>query len=211
MTTAPKAEKTPKFTTDSNVEALYSVVIKSGEDAIAEAYNFITALDVALKSGTTQADAQGTMKEMAKGLVKPLVTYSHVPAIPTTAAIIAKKYPDMDKFSPAKILSIGGRVLADVKASGVKAHLAKFASVAELDENTKTKAESQADAKAESTKEEIAELAPAITTESVIENFVEFFKGKNLQDLSTTDLASTKKAIGILIAISKNTEAKKTA
>ena len=132
MSQNTETAKAPKFTTDENVQALYSVVIESGENAIAEAYNFITALDVALKSGTTQADAQGTMKEMAKDIVRPLVTHSHVPQIPTTAKIIAWKYPDMDKTSPAKIIALGGRVLADVKASGVNAHLAKYASIKDL-------------------------------------------------------------------------------
>jgi hypothetical protein len=209
VTDAPKSVKTATYSVDANVENLYSVLIEAGITAIAEGFNFIESLDVALKSGTTQEDAKGTMKEMASNIgVTPLVTYSQVPQVPTTAEIIRKNYADMDKFTPKQLLTIGGNVLADVKAKGVKAHLAKFDSIKALKEGTKTKAESQADAKAANQKEEIAELSPAITTESLLENFVEFFKGKNLGDLETAELEMAKRAAAIVIAIIKNTEAK---
>lgn len=206
VTEAPKSVKTATYSVDANVEALYSVLIQAGQDANAEGINFVLNLDVALKSGTTQENAKGTMKDMAKGLMSPMVTYSQVPQVPTTAEIIRKEFPDMDKFTPKQLLTIGGNVLADVKAKGVKAHLAKFDTIKALKEGTKTKAESQADAKAQNQKEEIVELAPAITLESIIDSVDVYLNQQDLKTLSTTELEKLRKVISKLITVEKNSK-----
>lgn len=201
---APKSVKTASFPT---LENLYSVVIESGINAKAEALNFIVELDKEMKSGLTQADAQATMREMAAGLARPLVTHSHVPSISTAAAIINKNFADMDKFSVAKVLSVATRVLADVKASGVKSHLAKFDTFAELDKGTKSKAESQADAKGEAVVEEMEELAKDITLEVIVDALDAYLKGHDLKSLTTTELEKLHSVIGRLVQVEKNTKA----
>lgn len=189
------------------LENLYSVVIESGINAKAEALNFVVALDKELEMGLTIADAQAVMKEMAKGVARPLVTASHVPAIRTAAKIIARNYADMEKISVAKILSVATRVLADVKASGVKAHLAKFDTFSELDKGTKTKAESQADAKGEEIAEEMTELAKDITLETIVDALDAYLKGHDLKTLTTLELDKLHKVVGKLIQVEKNTKA----
>lgn len=201
---APKSVKTATFPT---LENLYSVVIESGINAKAEALNFIVELDKEMTLGLTQADAQATMKEMAKGLARPLVTASHVPSIKTAAAIIAKNFADMEKFSVAKVLSVATRVLADVKASGVKAHLAKFDTFAELDKGTKSKAESQADAKGEEIVEEMETLAKDITLEVIVDALDAYLAGHDLKTLTTLELDKLHKVVGKLIQVEKNTKA----
>ena len=84
--------------------------------------------------------------------------------------------------------------------------LAKFDSIKALKEGTKTKAESQADAKAANQKEEIAELATAITLESIIDSVDIYLSQQDLKTLSTKEIEKLHKVIGKLITVEKNSK-----
>lgn len=200
----------PLVELSASLENEYMDVISKGEDANIANLEFIKSLDAQMRTGLTQEVAIATLKKTAKGIkVGIVVKHGHIPAIKTAGMIIAKYENELPEVTASSILTLAGRVLADVKASGVKAHLAKYDTLKELSDGTKTKAESQADAKGEEKLDTIAAIAAidASTIEAVIDGILEFFKGKNLSDLSTVELEKAKKVTAIFHAIVKNSQA----
>lgn len=191
-----------------SLENEYLDVISKGEDANIANYEFIKSLNSQMKSGLTQEVAQATLKNTAKGIkVGVVVKYGHIVAISTATAIIEKYESELSEVPAGSILTLASKVLADVKAKGVKAHLAKYDTLKELNENTRTKAESQADAKAKSEVEAIAEKVEAITFEHVIDSIESYLSATDLKSLTTTELAKLRGVIAKLITVEKNTKA----
>jgi hypothetical protein len=203
--TSPLTESAPISTT---VENLYSAYIASSEDLNSAGLNLISDLASELKNGCTQALMESTMKATAKGHNRPSVTASHVSSIPTASLIIsAYLSADIDSFKPSKVLSVAVRVMSEVGASGVKAHVKQFATFAELDKGTKSKAESQADNASEDLLDEVAGKASAITLESIVDAVDVYLSQNDLKTLTTTDLEKLHTVIAKLITVESNTKA----
>lgn len=190
------------------VKNLYTNFIAIGEDANSSALNFILDLANEMQLGATQEDVIFTMKAVAKGHNRPAVTASHVPSIKTASKIItAYMDADIQDAKASKVLSVAVRVLAEAKASGVDNHIANFPTFAELDKGTATKAESQADAKAESQDEQMQESAKAITLENIVDAVDSYLSANDLKTLTTSELEKLHKVIAKLITVENNTKA----
>lgn len=202
---APKSVKINTF--DTSLQTSYALLIEQGEDANLAGINFITELADRMKNGLTQEVAKASMLDTAKGVrITPIVRASHIPSVTIAAKIIAKHEQEISDIKVAKILSLAVRVLADVKASKADAHIKKFGSFAELDENTLTKAESQARDKGEEIKDEMNAKADAITLESILENVDIYLNTLDLKTAKTADLALIHKVVARLITIEKNSK-----
>jgi len=202
---SPLTESAPISTT---VENLYSAYIASSEDLNSAGLNLISDLASELKNGCTQEVMKATMKATAKGHNRPSVTASHVSSIPTASLIIsAYLSADIDSFKPSKVLSVAVRVMSEVGASGVKAHVKQFATFAELDKGTKSKAESQADNASEAVLDEVAGKANAITLESIVDAVDVYLSQNDLKTLTTSELEKLHKVIAKLITVESNTKA----
>ena len=194
----------------TTVGNLYSAYIASSEDLNASGLNLISDLAQELKSGCTQEVMKATMKAIAKGHNRPSVTDSHVSSIPTASLIItAYLSADIDAFKPSKVLSVAVRVMSEVGASGVKAHVKQFDTFKALDEGTKSKAESQADNAGEAILDEVAGKASAITLESIVDAVDVYLSQNDLKTLTTTELEKLHKVIAKLITVETNTKALK--
>lgn len=202
---APKSVKINTF--DASLQTAYALLIEQGEDANLAGINFISELADRMKNGLTQEIAKASMTDTAKGVkITPIVRASHIPSVTIASKIIAKYENEISDIKVAKILSLAVRVLADVKASKADAHIKKFASFAELDENTLTKAESQARDKGEEIKDEMNAKADAITLESILENVDIYLATLDLKTAKTADLALIHKVVARLITIEKNSK-----
>ena len=208
-----KKENTAKNTSQlvelsASLENEYMEVIAKGEDANIANLEFIKSLDAQMKAGLTQEVAIATLKITAKGIkVGIVVKHGHIPSIKTAGMIIAKYENELPEVTASTVLTLAGRVLADVKAQGVKAHLAKFDTLKELADGTKTKAESQLDAKAESQLDAIQEAAKAITFESIVDAVDSYLSANDLKTLTTSELEKLHKVIAKLITVETNTKA----
>lgn len=203
--TSPLVELAPISTT---VENLYSAYIASSEDLNSAGLNLISDLAQELKNGCTQEVMKATMKATAKGHNRPSVTASHVSSIPTASLIItAYLSADIDSFKPSKVLSVAVRVMSEVGASGVKAHVKQFATFAELDKGTKSKAESQADNASEEILDSVASLASGIKFESMVDGVDTYLSANDLTSLTTSELKKLESVISRLITVAKNTKA----
>lgn len=209
MTKENTAKNTsPLVELDESLTAEYMDVISKGEDANIANLEFIKSLDDQMQRGLTQAVATATLKATAKGIkVGIIVKHGHIPSIPTARIIVDKFFNEMPETTASAVLTLASRVLADVKASGVRKHIAKFDTIKELSENTKTKAESQADAKAESQDEQMQELAKGITFESIVDGFTTYLGENDLASLTTSELLKLRALIAKLITVEKNTNA----
>jgi hypothetical protein len=202
---APKSVKITTF--DTSLQTSYALLIEQGEDANLAGINFISELADRMKNGLTQEIAKASMTDTAKGVrITPIVRASHIPSVTIASKIIAKYENEISDIKVAKILSLAVRVLADVKASKADAHIKKFGSFAELDENTLTKAESQARDKGEEIKDEMNAKADAITLESILENVDIYLNTLDLKTAKTADLALIHKVVARLITIEKNSK-----
>jgi hypothetical protein len=147
------------------------------------------------------------MTDTAKGVkITPIVRASHIPSVTIASKIIAKFEQEISDIKVAKILSLAVRVLADVKASKADAHIKKFASFDELDENTLTKAESQARDKGEEIKDEVNAKADAITLESIMDALDIYLKAQDLKTMKTTEIEKLHSVTARLIQIEKNSK-----
>ena len=209
MSTTTTAKNTsPLVELSASLENEYMEVISKGEDANIANLEFIKSLDAQMKTGLTQEVAIATLKVTAKGIkVGIVVKHGHIPSIKTAGMIIAKYENELPEVTASSILTLAGRVLADVKASGVKAHLAKFDTLKELADGTKTKAESQAEAKAESQDEQMQESAKAITLENIVDAVESYLSANDLKTLTTSELEKLHKVIAKLITVENNTKA----
>lgn len=201
-----KAEK-PPVVLDSQIQAEYASVLMAKENC--NTANFLF-LELVAKSLNTKLLSQAIIEDSIKAELKgATITAEFKPAHVKSAVIaqaIVTQIPSVKDSPIAKVLTMANRVLDDKKAKGAIAHIKQFETMEELDEGTLTKSESQARDKGESLNNEIEEKKENITIESVLDGFVRFFNGKNLQDLSTKDLESAKKAFNICLAIVKNSE-----
>lgn len=209
MTAKENASKPVKITTfDTSLQTAYALFIESAENQNIAGLNFITDLSEMLENGLTQDVAKASMKETAKDVkVKPAVLNSHVPAISTASFIIGHFDSEITNHKVSAILTLAVRVNYDVKTANAKKHVKQFATIAELIENTLSKAESQARDKGESLENEIVESAEKITLESVLDALDLFISTKSLKDLTTADLAKLNTVISKLITVKKNTVA----
>jgi hypothetical protein len=193
---------------NDSLQAEYMDVIAKGEDANIANLEFIKSLDDQMQRGLTQAIAISTLKFTAKGIkVGIIVKHGHVPSIPTARIIVDKYFNEMPETTASAVLTLASRVLADVKASGVRKHIAKFDTLKELADGTRTKAESQAEAKAESQDEAIKESAKAITLESIVDAVDSYLSATDLKTLTTSELEKLHKVIAKLITVENNTKA----
>lgn len=201
-------EKTVSSTTfDTSLQTAYALLIEQGEDANLAGINFITELAGRMKNGLTQEVAKSSMLDTAKGVkITPIVRASHIPSVTIASKIIAKYENEISDIKVAKILSLAVRVLADKKASKADAHIKAHATFADLDENTLTKAESQARDKGEEIKDEVVAKADAITLESILENVDIYLATLDLKTAKTADLALIHKVVARLITIEKNSK-----
>lgn len=208
MTTSPK-NSSPAIELDADFQTAYALVIEKGEDANRENLNFILDTAELLNSKKlTQEVASASMKAIAKDVkIGVVVKYGHVPALTITAQIILKYAGEMDNQSASKMLTLGSRVLADKKAKGAKSHIDSFSTVAELDENTLSKAEATARDKGIEVTSELVASVSAITLESIIDNVSAYLGENDLATLTTSDLAKLHAVIGKLIQVEKNSKA----
>ena len=192
---------------DAGLATDYLSTIEAGEDANTANFNFIVTLDDRMKQGMTQSVAIATLKETAKGLkVGVVVKHGHITAIPTAALIIAKFEGELGETSAAKILTLASRVLADVKASKVRAHIEAQNDLAELDANTLSKAESQARDKGEQVLDEVVAKADAITLESIVDALDAYLTTQDVKSLKTSEIEKLHKVIARLITVEKNSK-----
>ena len=209
MTKENTAKNTsPLVELDESLTAEYMDVIAKGEDANIANLEFIKSLDEQMQRGLTQAVAVATLKATAKGIkVGIIVKHGHIPSIPTARLIVDKYFNEMPETTASAVLTLASRVLADVKASGVRKHLTKFDTLKELADGTRTKAESQAEAKADAQDEAMKESAKAITLESIVDAVDSYLNANDLSTLSTTELSKLHSVIAKLITVEKNTKA----
>jgi hypothetical protein len=193
---------------NDSLSAEYMDVIAKGEDANIANLEFIKSLDDQMQRGLTQAVATATLKATAKGIkVGIIVKHGHIPSIPTARIIVDKYFNEMPETTASAVLTLASRVLADVKASGVRKHIAKFDTLKELADGTRTKAESQAEAKADSQDEAMKESAKAITLESIVDAVDSYLSATDLKTLTTSELEKLHKVIAKLITVENNTKA----
>jgi hypothetical protein len=190
---APKAEKA--FSTKISTE--YSKLIADTSSNNSTALGFIVWMS---NQDSSQAIQKESMQRLLKDVnVKPVVLPSHVPSLKIAGQIIATY--ETSNTKAGTILSLANRVLMDVHAEGATAHLAKFSTLEELNEGTKTKAESQAD-NAETKPEKETKK---ITLESIFQKTItDIRKIGKPQELKTLDLETLATLLGIVQVIAKN-------
>lgn len=201
-------EKAVSSTTfDASLQFAYTSLIEKGEDANLAGINFILELDERMKAGLTQEVAKASMQEVAKGVsITPIVRHSHIPSVAIAALIIRKHEGEISSIKVAKILSLAVRVLADKKASKAKAHINASESFQDLDENTLTKAESQARDKGEQILDEVHAKADAITLESIVDALDVYLTTQDLKTLKTLEIEKLHSVVARLITIEKNSK-----
>ena len=211
--TAKNTEKTASSTTfNATLNTLYSDLIQGAGATNAENLGFILELAALLNSkAISQGDAQEQMKTLAKGIsIAPAVRHSHVPSVTVAALIVEKHMAEIYDIKAEKVLSLAVRVLADKKAKGAKAHINASETFKALDEETLSKAESQARDKGEEIKDEVAvaSITETITLESILDHVDIYLNAQDLKTLKTADLEKLHKVIARLITVEKNTKAK---
>ena len=183
----------------------YQNVINAGTTNNKINQGFIFVVGNELQNGTTQDEAESSMKTMLKDVnIRPLILPNHVPAIPTACLIMDKFQAELDDIKATDILALAVRTLYDVKAAGVKSAIAGCSSFAELDEKILSKKESQARDNKNKNKTDTKDLAKNITIEDIVDNLNEYLKAINLKDKKTTEPAKLLEVIGKLYTIHKN-------
>ena len=208
MSTKENATKAVKINVlDTSLQTEYAQLIEQGEDANLANLQFIISLDEKMSGGLTQEIAKASMLDTAKGVkITPAVRASHIPSVTIAAAIIRQFENEISEIKVSKVLSLAVRVLADKKAKGAKAHIKSFQTFAELDENTLTKAESQAREKGEEIKDEINAKADAITLETIVDSLDVYLKAQDLKTLKTSEIEKLHGVIARLVTIEKNSK-----
>ena len=164
----------------------YKNVISMGTTNNKMNQNFMYVVGNELQNGTTQKEAEYSMKTLLKDInIRPIVLPNHVPSIPTACLIMQKFSAELDNIKASEILSLAVRTLYDVKASGVKSAIAGCNSFAELDEKILTKKESQDRDNKSKVKTDVKDLAKNITLEAVVDNLNDYLNAINLKDKKT--------------------------
>lgn len=191
-----------------------NVVIQNGYDVVIKSIgtnnklnqNFMFVVGNELQNGTTQKEAETSMKVMLKDVnIRPIILPNHVPAIPTACLIMTQMSTELDDLKASDILALAVRTLYDVKASGVKSAIAGCKTFAELDEKILTKKESQERDNKSKVKTDVKDLAKNITFEAVIDNLNDYLKAISLKDKKTTEPQKLNEVIGKLYAVYQNT------
>ncbi len=183
----------------------YQNVINAGATNNKINQGFIFVVGNELQNGTTQKEAEYSMKTMLKDVnIRPLILPNHVPAIPTACLIMDKFQTELDDIKATDILALAVRTLYDVKASGVKSAIAGCSTFAELDEKILTKKESQERDNKSKVKTDVKDLAKNITFEAVIDNLNDYLKAISLKDKKTTEPAKLNDVIAKLYTIHQN-------
>lgn len=123
-------------------------------------------------------------------------------------ASLALNLEGAEKQTIKTILKVSARLHKLIGAEEAQNEVIKAKSWDALVEDIKDSEESlkeSKEAEAESEKEEL--LATAITFETMMDGVLGFFKGKNIKDLTTTELAKTEQVLAILHTVAKNTKA----
>ena len=184
----------------------YKNVISMGTTNNKMNQNFMLIVGNELQNGTTQKEAEYSMKSLLKDVnIRPIVLPNHVPAIPTACLIMDKFQAEIENIKASEILALAVRTLYDVKASGVKSAIAGCKTYAELDEKILTKKESQERDNKSKVKTDVKDLAKNITFEAVIDNLNDYLKAISLKDKKTTEPQKLNEVIGKLYAVYQNT------
>ena len=201
-----KAEKaTESIKQNLVIQNDYLNVINAGSTNNKINQGFIFVVGNELQNGTTQKEAESSMKTMLKDVnIRPLVLPNHVPAIPTACLIMQQFSAELDGLKATDILSMAVRTLYDVKAGGVKSAIAGCKTFAELDEKILTKKESQERDTKTKVKKDVKDLAKNITFEAVIDNLNDYLKAVSLKDKKTTEPQKLNEVIGKLYTIHQN-------
>jgi len=209
MTSTPKAEKAPKVL-DANIQANYAEVLMAKENSNTANFTFLALVAKSLTAKTlTQAVIEDSIKAELKGAtITAEFKSAHVKSAVIAQAIV-NQIPSVKDSPIAKVLTMATRVLDDKKAKGALAHIKQFKTMEELDENTLTKAESQARDKGESLNAEIVEKASAITFETGLQAFAKLLTeqvklGGGFDKFTTVEIELTNSTIAALIQIKKN-------
>ena len=183
----------------------YQNVISMGTTNNKMNQNFMLVVGNELQNGTTQKEAEYSMKALLKDVnIRPIVLPNHVPSIPTACLIMQKFSAELDNIKASEILSLAVRTLYDVKASGVKSAIAGCNTFAELDEKILTKKESQDRDNKSKVKTDTKDLAKNITLEAVVDNLNEYLKAISIKDKKTTEPKKLYEVISKLYTIHKN-------
>lgn len=205
-TKAPKAPKAVEVIKENIViQNDYKNVISASGTNNTINQNFMYVVGNELQNGTTQKEAEYSMKALLKDVnIRPIVLPNHVPAIPTACLIMQKFSAELENIKASEILSLAVRTLYDVKASGVKSAIAGCNSFAELDEKILTKKESQERDNKNKVKTDVKDLAKNITLEAVVDNLNDYLKAINLKDKKTNEPKKLNEVISKLYTIYKN-------
>lgn len=208
MTTKENATKAVKIKAfDTSLQTEYAQLIEQGEDANLASLQFIISLDEKMAQGLTQEIAKDSMLETAKGVkITPAVRASHIPSVTIAAKIIRQYENEISEIKVSKVLSLAVRVMYDKKAKGASAHIKANKTFAELEENTLTKAESQARDKGEEIKDEVNAKADAITLETIVDSLDVYLKAQDLKTLKTSEIEKLHAVIVRLVTIEKNSK-----
>jgi len=183
----------------------YQDVINAGTTNNKINQGFIFVVGNEMQNGTTQDEAESSMKTMLKDVnIRPVILPTHVPAIPTACLMMVQFQAELDDIKATDILALAVRTLYDVKASGVKSAIAGCSTFAELDEKILSKKESQERDNKNKNKTDTKDLAKNITIEDIVDNLNEYLKAINLKDKKTTEPAKLYEVIGKLYTIHKN-------
>jgi len=183
----------------------YQNVITMGTTNNKMNQNFMLIVGNELQNGTTQKEAEYSMKSLLKDVnIRPIVLPNHVPSIPTACLIMQQFQAEIENIKASEILALAVRTLYDVKASGVKSAIAGCKTYAELDEKILTKKESQERDNKSKVKTDVKDLAKNITFEAVIDNLNDYLKAISLKDKKTTEPAKLNDVIAKLYTIHQN-------
>lgn len=190
---APKAEKA--FSTKISTE--YSKLIADTSSNNSTALGFIVWMS---NQDASQAIQKESMSRLLKDVnVRPVVLPSHVPSLKIAGQIISTY--ETNNTKAGTILSLANRVLMDVGAEGVNAHLSQFSTIQELNDGTKTKAESQAD-NAETKPEKETKI---VSVDSIFQKaLTDIRKIGKPQDLKALDVATLATFFEVVKVIAKN-------
>jgi hypothetical protein len=194
----PKA-KTPKAQKEysTKISTEYSKLIADTTSNNSSALGFIVWMS---NQDASQAIQKESMSRLLKDVnVRPVVLPSHVPSLKIAGQIIATY--ETNNTKAGTILSLANRVLMDVHAEGATAHLAKFSTLEELNEGTKTKAESQA----ENAQEKPAKESKPVSVDSIFQKaLTDIRKIGKPQDLKALDVATLATFFEVVKVIAKN-------
>ena len=183
----------------------YQDVINAGTTNNKINQGFIFVVGNEMQNGTTQDEAESSMKTMLKDVnIRPVILPTHVPAIPTACLMMVQFQAELDDIKATDILALAVRTLYDVKASGVKSAIAGCKTFAELDEKILSKKESQERDNKSKVKTDTKDLAKNITIENIVDNLNEYLKAINLKDKKTTEPAKLNDVIAKLYTIHQN-------